>query len=114
MWITTDCISIPMHSSLTRTGAPFTLMRPEIKEYFENFANKYELDPYIKLNSRVLGAAWVEDKGIYEVEIDCNGEMVHDYCHVFINATGFLNSWKWPKIMISEAPFYTVQTGTLR
>lgn len=76
----------------------FYAYAPEIKEYFENFAKKYELDPYVTLNSRVLSATWIEDKGIYEVEIDCNGETIHDWCHVFINGTGFLNSWKWPKI----------------
>jgi cation diffusion facilitator CzcD-associated flavoprotein CzcO len=46
----------------------------------------------------VVVAIWAEDKGIYEVEIDCSGKTVQDYCHVFINGTGFLNSWKWPKI----------------
>lgn len=76
----------------------FYAYAPEIKEYFENFAKKYELDPYVTLDSRVLSATWIEDKGIYEVEIDCNGETIHDWCHVFINGTGFLNSWKWPKI----------------
>jgi cation diffusion facilitator CzcD-associated flavoprotein CzcO len=76
----------------------FYAYAPEIKQYFENFANKYELDPYVKLNSKVLSAIWVEEKGIYEVEIDCNGEKIRDWCHVFINGTEFLNSWKWPKI----------------
>lgn len=76
----------------------FYAYAPEIRQYFENFANKYELDPYVKLNSRVLSATWIEDRGIYEVQIDCNGEMIHDWCHIFINGTGFLNSWKWPKI----------------
>jgi cation diffusion facilitator CzcD-associated flavoprotein CzcO len=76
----------------------FYAYAPEIKQYFENFANKYELDPFVKLNSKVLSATWIEEKGIYEVEIKCNGEKIRDWCHVFINGTGFLNSWKWPKI----------------
>jgi len=32
------------------------------------------------------------------VEIDKNGVVIKDWCHVLINATGFLNNWKWPAI----------------
>lgn len=39
---------------------------PEIKEYFQNFAKKYDLMPHVKLNARVLGAVWQEDRGICE------------------------------------------------
>jgi hypothetical protein len=28
------------------------------------------------------------------VEVDIDGEVTHDWCHVLINGTGFLNSWK--------------------
>lgn len=76
----------------------FYAYAPEIRKYFENFAKKYELMPYVELNSRVISATWIEEKGIYEVEINVSGETIHDWCHVFINGTGFLNSWKWPKI----------------
>lgn len=31
---------------------------------------------------------------IDEVDIDVDGTIVHDWCNVFINGTGFLNSWK--------------------
>ncbi len=72
---------------------------PEIRQYFEGFAAKYELAPYIKLNSRVMSATWIEEKGIYEVKVQTSeGEIINDWCHIFINGTGFLNSWKWPQI----------------
>lgn len=71
---------------------------PEIKQYFQNFAKKYELAPYVKLNSRVLSATWNEDSGQYFVEIESDGKIIQDQCHVFINGTGFLNDWKWPNI----------------
>lgn len=29
-----------------------------------------------------------------EVEVDVKGKIVKDWCHVLINGTGFLNSWK--------------------
>ncbi|KAH0847215.1 hypothetical protein AYO21_02604 [Fonsecaea monophora] len=76
----------------------FYAYAPEIKQYFEKFADKYDLHPNIKLNSKVLSATWVEDKGIYEVEVDVEGRKINDWCHVIINGTGFLNDWKWPKI----------------
>jgi cation diffusion facilitator CzcD-associated flavoprotein CzcO len=33
-----------------------------------------------------------------EVDVDVDGTIVHDWCNVIVNGTGFLNSWKWPKI----------------
>lgn len=54
--------------------------------------------PNIKLNSNILSAKWQEDKGLYEVEVECDGQVAKDWCHVFINGTGFLNDWKWPDI----------------
>ncbi|ORY17468.1 hypothetical protein BCR34DRAFT_621904 [Clohesyomyces aquaticus] len=76
----------------------FYAYAPEIRQYFDNFAKKYDLMPHVKLNSRVRSATWVEADGQYDVEIESNGEVVQDRCHIFINCTGFLNSWKWPKI----------------
>lgn len=37
---------------------------PEIKKYFENFSEKYDLAPAISLNSKVISAVWDEDEGI--------------------------------------------------
>ncbi|KAH0829681.1 putative sterigmatocystin biosynthesis monooxygenase stcW [Fonsecaea pedrosoi] len=71
---------------------------PDILAYLENFVNKYRLQPFIKLNSRILGANWDEERGIYEVEVETGGETIKDWCHVFINGAGFLNDWKWPNI----------------
>jgi cation diffusion facilitator CzcD-associated flavoprotein CzcO len=38
----------------------------EIRAYFEKFAEKHNLMPFVKLNSKVLSAIWDEDKGICE------------------------------------------------
>ncbi|EXJ56038.1 hypothetical protein A1O7_08969 [Cladophialophora yegresii CBS 114405] len=70
----------------------------EIKKYFESFADKYDLKPWIKLNTKVLSATWIESEGIYKVELETEGRKFEDWCHVLINGTGFLNSWKWPQI----------------
>lgn len=37
---------------------------PEIKKYMQGFGDKYDLSPFIKLNSKVLKAVWKEEQGI--------------------------------------------------
>lgn len=76
----------------------FYAYSPEIREYFVNFANKHNLMPNVRLNSRITSVIWDDQKGIYSVKIRANGQEVQDWCHVFINGTGYLNDWKWPKI----------------
>ena len=49
-------------------------------------------------NSTVRSATWVEDERIYRIEIDQEGRTTKDWCHVLFNATGTLNTWKWPEI----------------
>ena len=51
-------------------------------QYFEDFAAKYELNPYIKLNSRVVSATWDEAKGIYNIKVNSEGKEIDDWCHV--------------------------------
>jgi hypothetical protein len=45
----------------------FYAYAPEIRQYFEGFAQKHGLMPNIKLNSRILSATWAEEKGICEL-----------------------------------------------
>jgi len=52
----------------------FYAYSPEIRQYFEKFAAKYELMPYVKLNSKILSATWIEEKGIYEVQVETEGK----------------------------------------
>lgn len=70
----------------------------EIKQYFVDFANKYDLRKYISLESRVFSAIWVEEEGIYRLTIERGGVTTTDWCHVLINGTGVLSKWIWPKI----------------
>ncbi|KAK1466334.1 monooxygenase [Colletotrichum cuscutae] len=73
---------------------------PEILEYFENFAKKYSLYQYIKLQHQVIGAHWNSEAGGYDVHVKdtSTGEMIIDHCDFLINAGGVLNNWKWPEI----------------
>ncbi|OCL13540.1 FAD/NAD(P)-binding domain-containing protein [Glonium stellatum] len=65
---------------------------PGIRKYFKDFAAKHELMPHIKLNSRVLSATWIEEGGMYEVEVQSDSKSIRDRCHVLVNGTGFFNS----------------------
>lgn len=94
---------VPAHSyTYPFEGNPewsqFYASATEILQYFKDFANKHDLYKYVHLSSRILSAIWDEDKGIYNVQIESKGLVSHDWCHVFINGGGYLNSWKWPKI----------------
>ncbi|TFK39761.1 hypothetical protein BDQ12DRAFT_649180 [Crucibulum laeve] len=72
----------------------------EIYTYFDNFAEKYGLRKYCKLQHEVSGATWNETKGGWDVQVTDlrTGDIVSDYCDFFINASGVLNAWKWPTI----------------
>ncbi|KAF6798223.1 monooxygenase [Colletotrichum sojae] len=73
----------------------------EIREYFENFARKYSLYQYIKLQHQVVGAYWSPSGGGgYDVHVEDTqtGEVIVDHADILINASGILNNWKWPEI----------------
>ncbi|PPR07982.1 hypothetical protein CVT24_002694 [Panaeolus cyanescens] len=72
----------------------------EIKQYFTDFANKYELLKYVKLNHTVSSAIWNERAGNWDVEVRKgeDGSVVKDRCDILINAAGFLNAWRIPGI----------------
>ncbi|RDW58681.1 FAD protein [Coleophoma cylindrospora] len=72
----------------------------EILKYFQGVADKYNLRKYIKFQHQVVKAVWDEDEAVWNFKIKnlVTGEEVDDYCHFFINASGYLNNWKWPDI----------------
>ena len=72
----------------------------EIKNYFKEFATKYGLNKYIRVNSEVSRAQWKEEQGQWEVTINetVTGNMIIEYCHILINGSGILNNWRWPDL----------------
>jgi cation diffusion facilitator CzcD-associated flavoprotein CzcO len=48
----------------------------------------------------VRDARWLEDVSKWKVDVEdlSTGAVITDYCDIIVNATGFLNRWKWPKI----------------
>ena len=74
--------------------------QPEILDYFQNAAVKHDLMKFIKLSHKVVEAVWKEHEGLWRFQIEntLTGEVFEDSAHFFINATGYLNHWKWPAI----------------
>ncbi|KAH7377421.1 cyclohexanone monooxygenase [Cadophora sp. MPI-SDFR-AT-0126] len=71
---------------------------PEIQQYFLDFAEKYKLRKYVKLNHKVISARWDDEKGQYEVKVQTEDTIFTDWCHVLLNGSGLLNKWRWPDI----------------
>jgi cation diffusion facilitator CzcD-associated flavoprotein CzcO len=72
----------------------------EIRKYFNDFADKYTLNKFIKLNHEVVGARWDNKHSRWEVQIRdaIANEVINDSCDILINASGILNAWRWPAI----------------
>jgi len=73
---------------------------PEIREYFNGFAKRHDLEKYMKLNTKVVAGEWDEDKGVWNLTMQDQRtkETWSDWCHCLVNGTGILNNWKWPDI----------------
>ncbi|KAK6071878.1 steroid monooxygenase [Seiridium cupressi] len=74
--------------------------QPEILAYFQKAAEKHDLLKYVQFRTQVVDARWDELEGVWRFQIENleTGEVFDDYGHYFINASGYLNNWKWPNI----------------
>jgi cation diffusion facilitator CzcD-associated flavoprotein CzcO len=72
----------------------------EIFQYFNDFARKYALHKYVKVQHQVISAYWNHQKGGYNVTIKDlqSSQEISDHCDVLVNASGVLNNWRWPAI----------------
>ena len=70
----------------------------ELFEYFQNFAEKYDLNKYIHLEQQVVGTKWNGDSWDVEISNRKDGHTYRDQCDILINATGILNNWRWPDV----------------
>lgn len=65
-------------------------------------SHKYQVNDAVKLDSRVLGAVWNNDRGMWQVRVQHGGadspeSESYDF-EVLISAVGILNNWRWPDI----------------
>ncbi|RAL03178.1 flavin-containing monooxygenase [Aspergillus ibericus CBS 121593] len=72
----------------------------EIREYFNNFVDKYGLRKHILTSHMVTETKWVEESGRWQVTVTdlTTGQTVHDWCHILVHATGYLNKPAWPEL----------------
>jgi len=72
----------------------------EIFQYFDSFCDKYALRKHIKVKQQVSKARWDDARAKWDLEIVnlADGSTIQDSCDILVNASGVLNSWKWPKI----------------
>lgn len=78
-------------------------------------ADQFDLRKYVQTSHKIIGAKWHEDRQKWEVAVrrtdgrdlvissrtgaDAEtGETIIEECDVFINATGYVNDWRWPTI----------------
>lgn len=62
----------------------------DIHEYIKKTTRKWNLDRDIKLNHRVLSAAWHDDLGQWKVTVESEGRIWHENCDILISAQGVL------------------------
>lgn len=69
----------------------------EIRQYFEDFADKNGSKEFIKFNTRVTEARWNDEKGYWIIQVEdlATKQTYTDWSHVLINAAGILNNWQW-------------------
>lgn len=71
----------------------------EIFAYFKGLAVDYDLLKYVRLEHNVVSANWNDETAKWHVIVrGPDGKDVEDTCDVFVNASGFLSNWEWPKI----------------
>ncbi|KAE8309703.1 hypothetical protein BDV41DRAFT_567147 [Aspergillus transmontanensis] len=72
---------------------------PEFHGYFSGFADKHGLRDLISCSHRVVGANWDDVSSQWNVRVeDPKREVFERRSDFLINATGYLNSWRWPSI----------------
>jgi len=62
----------------------------EIQKYFEDFADRYGVHKYIKLNTKVIGARWSDEEAVWHLTLEdqVTKEQWQDWAHVLVNGTG--------------------------
>ncbi|KAK9898968.1 FAD/NAD-P-binding domain-containing protein [Cystobasidium minutum MCA 4210] len=77
----------------------FYATAPEIQRYYAKVVEDHDLAKYINLEHEVIKAEWQDDRSKWVVTVrGPDGREFTDEGDIFINASGILNSYKWPKI----------------
>ena len=69
--------------------------QPEILEYMRFVVDKYDLHPYIRLNTGIRGAYWDEECHLWRVVTEHGDDFEFD---IVISGVGLFNTLNWPTI----------------
>jgi cation diffusion facilitator CzcD-associated flavoprotein CzcO len=69
--------------------------QPEILDYMEHLAEKYELLPYCRFGSGVRSARWDDDRARWALELESGDALEAD---IVVSAIGMFNDLSWPGI----------------
>ncbi|KAK2056623.1 FAD/NAD(P)-binding domain-containing protein [Colletotrichum caudatum] len=72
----------------------------EIQNYLKKVVGHYQLQRFIKLRHKVIGATWSQENGKWAVAVENleTGEKIVDEADFILYATGLLSKPKWPFI----------------
>lgn len=73
----------------------------EIFAYFKSVALENNVQQFVKFNTRIIDAEWLDGEGKWKITLMRNNDAADtfvDYSDFFINGGGFLNTWKWPNV----------------
>lgn len=62
----------------------------EIQDYLVRTMKKWNLDRDLQLNTKVVGAYWLEDEGQWKVTVECAGVKRDEYADVLVSGQGVL------------------------
>lgn len=69
--------------------------QPEIFDYLRALADRYELRPFLRLNTEFLGASWDEGQGVWDVQL-AGGRRLH--ARFLVSAVGGLSRPSLPSL----------------
>lgn len=90
-----ECTLILSYLSRLLTAIPSFVSSSEIQSYLKGVARHFDLDQFIRYNTKVTSATWSASAGTWTMEVE-NGEPIAS--EVLINASGILNNYKMPYI----------------
>ncbi|KAL4821215.1 hypothetical protein BDW67DRAFT_172075 [Aspergillus spinulosporus] len=70
----------------------------EIQRYIKDTVAKWHLDRDVYLNTKVIGARWIEIEGVWKVTVEHNGVARDEYAEILISGQGVLCHPSWPSI----------------
>lgn len=70
----------------------------DILAYIKATVKKWGLDRDLHLNTRVVGARWLEDRGQWHLTVSHAGVERDEYCDILVSAQGVLVHENWPNI----------------